>query len=253
MSKLIYYTSTVEDGNTSFRHGEKDTVISNRENILQKIDSKIEDCVFMTVEMRDRILEVSNLQKEMGGHSREDALVCDAMITTQENLTLFLCVADCLPILIHDAVKNVLAIVHGGWPNTDLKIVKKVIEQMKEEHSCEISDLAVVIGPGIQKESLLYDKNIFNLIKSDWVEYIYPDITDSEKYHIDNLGFTIKQLLDLGITEDQITVDKTDTFTDENYFSHVRDYVLNQKDKGRFCTVAKIVSNKTLTTYSPSN
>ena len=36
-----------------------------------------------------------------------------------------------------------------------------------------------------------------------------------------------------------MTIDRTDTFKDENYFSHVRDYVLKQKDLGRFLCSSK--------------
>ena len=138
-----------------------DDIITNRKAILKNIDSTIEDTVFMVVEMKDGIKNVDSQDKGKGGYRKEDALSCDAMITNSLDTTLYLCVADCLPILIHDPKKDILAIVHGGWPNTDLKIVEKVIKKMEDEYSCEISDLKIIIGPGIQKESLIYDKNIF--------------------------------------------------------------------------------------------
>jgi YfiH family protein len=241
MSNLIYAISKVKDGNMAFKYGEKEEVLKNRIEFLKKANLTMENTSFITVNMKDSIITIDETFQGKGSKSKDDAINCDALITNRKELGMYLDVGDCLPILIHDPKEEVLALVHGGWPNTDLKIVQKVVKKLVTEFNCKVSNLEIIVGPGIQKESLIYDNNIFNLISSDWKEYIYQDSDDPEKFHIDNLGFTIDQLKELGIEDKQIQVDTTDTYLSEEYFSHVRDFRQNQKDRGRFCMIAKLV------------
>lgn len=71
----------------------------------------------------------------------------DALITDKENIAVGVFTADCVPVLIYDKVKGVIAAVHSGWKGTRDLIVKKTILKMKEEFSCVSSNIVVYIGP----------------------------------------------------------------------------------------------------------
>jgi hypothetical protein len=236
MYELDYAISTTEDGNMSFRHGAKSVVIENRKNFLRKNGFLLEDTVCMRVEMKDNIAVVDSTDKGKGVYSLEDVVRCDALVTYQQDLVLFLTIADCLPISIIDVDKGVLAMVHGGWPNTDLHIVEKVIDYLKKRYDCNPKDLEIVIGPGIQKDSLIYDSNILEKTASNWGKFIKK--LGNDKYSIDNLGFTLEQLKSCRIEKNNIKIHDVDTFEDEKYFSHVRDYRMEREDQGRFCMIA---------------
>ncbi len=50
---------------------------------------------------------------------------CDALITNEKNIPLLVMVADCIPILLYDKVKGVIAAIHAGRNSTFLNISEK--------------------------------------------------------------------------------------------------------------------------------
>jgi YfiH family protein len=79
------------------------------------------------------------------------SLESDAIITNQPNLMIGVCVADCVPILLFDPEKKVIAAVHAGWQGTAGKLVSKTIAGMKSEFGCNPKKLRAAIGPCIGK------------------------------------------------------------------------------------------------------
>jgi YfiH family protein len=73
----------------------------------------------------------------------------DALITNQSGSLLSIRTADCLPILIADPVRRVVAAVHAGWRGTVAGICQTAVARMSQQYACEAKDLAVAIGPGI--------------------------------------------------------------------------------------------------------
>lgn len=74
---------------------------------------------------------------------------CDALITDLKGVCLMMLTADCVPILLHDKRKDVIAAIHAGWKGTAGKIVKKSIEKMVETFGCDASDIEAHIGPSV--------------------------------------------------------------------------------------------------------
>jgi len=73
----------------------------------------------------------------------------DASISQTPNLLLSIQTADCVPILLLDPKKRVVAAVHAGWRGTLQRIVEKTIGRMKMEFKTDPSDLLAAIGPAI--------------------------------------------------------------------------------------------------------
>jgi YfiH family protein len=73
----------------------------------------------------------------------------DAMITDQAGITLAIRTADCLPILIVDTRRRVVAAVHAGWRGTVLQIAAKTVVAMADRFGTSPEDLVVAFGPGI--------------------------------------------------------------------------------------------------------
>jgi YfiH family protein len=75
----------------------------------------------------------------------------DAIITNQPGIMIGVCVADCVPILLMDQEKKVIAAVHAGWKGTASKLVSKTVAGMKSLFDCSPKKLQAVIGPCIGK------------------------------------------------------------------------------------------------------
>jgi YfiH family protein len=58
-------------------------------------------------------------------------------------------VADCLPILLVDPRRRVVAAVHAGWRGTAQRLAEKTVGRMQLEFGCDPRRLRAAIGPGI--------------------------------------------------------------------------------------------------------
>ncbi len=75
----------------------------------------------------------------------------DGLVTDIPGVTLVVFSADCLPILLYDPVRRVVAAVHAGWRGTALGIAARAVEQMGDCYGCDRQDILAAIGPGISK------------------------------------------------------------------------------------------------------
>ncbi|MBU3135611.1 peptidoglycan editing factor PgeF [Clostridium gasigenes] len=75
----------------------------------------------------------------------------DAIITVEKNVAVGVFTADCVPIIIVNEEKKVVAAVHSGWKGTFNSIVVNTINKMKEEYKINISNTKVYIGPHIRQ------------------------------------------------------------------------------------------------------
>lgn len=73
----------------------------------------------------------------------------DALITDRPDLLLAIKTADCLPVLMADEKRRVVAAIHAGWRGTARGIVRRTIETLRRSFSCGPEDLWAAIGPGI--------------------------------------------------------------------------------------------------------
>lgn len=83
-----------------------------------------------------------------GAHSQP---LCegDCLITNQPGILLGIQTADCVPVLVADRNRRVVAAIHAGWRGTVQRIVEKAIARMLQEFGSEPRDLIAAIGPAI--------------------------------------------------------------------------------------------------------
>jgi purine-nucleoside/S-methyl-5'-thioadenosine phosphorylase / adenosine deaminase len=73
----------------------------------------------------------------------------DSSLTHTPGLLLGVQTADCVPILLVDPKKRVVAAVHAGWRGTLARITQKTIGRMQLEFGCRPADLLAALGPSI--------------------------------------------------------------------------------------------------------
>lgn len=240
--KLFHAFSTKADGNMANSIlGEivdYDKVIKNRERFLKKVGVDMDKCICMWVTHGDGIVTVP---KETIGISMRDykkAVKVDGLMTNEKGVYLFMLIADCLPIIFYDPKKGVLSLVHAGWKGVDMEITKKAVKKMVKEYGSEPSDIIVGIGPHAHKDSFVKE----NPAQKDdprWKAFIkkVDSREDADSYKIDLAGFTKKQLIDIGIRENNIYVSDVDTVKDGRFFSHACEHSLPITKQGRFACV----------------
>jgi polyphenol oxidase len=73
----------------------------------------------------------------------------DIVLTDRPEVTLFMRFADCVPILLHDAHRGVVAIAHAGWMGTLGDVATTTVEAMCRNYGCNPADIVAGIGPSI--------------------------------------------------------------------------------------------------------
>ncbi len=76
----------------------------------------------------------------------------DALITSASRLFLVIKTADCLPVLIVDEARKVVAAVHCGWRGTWKRILEQVIGELGTRYGCDRARLLAALGPCIGPE-----------------------------------------------------------------------------------------------------
>lgn len=73
----------------------------------------------------------------------------DVILTDQEDVTLFMRFADCVPLLLHDPRTAVIGVAHAGWMGTLRDVATSSINAMRKNYGSNPADILVGIGPSI--------------------------------------------------------------------------------------------------------
>ena len=123
----------------------------------------------------------------------------DAMITDSPDTYLGILTADCLPILIVDQKRNVVAAVHAGRQGTALHIVRKVLKKMRDEFGSLPEDLLIALGPSVGPCCYEIDEKVF---QREWEPFATG--RGKERWTLDIAGFNTSQMKKEGVEEDRV-------------------------------------------------
>ncbi len=73
----------------------------------------------------------------------------DALATPNPGIRIAVKTADCVPILLADPVRRVVAAVHAGWRGTADGIAAASVTALIERYGCRPEDLLAALGPSI--------------------------------------------------------------------------------------------------------
>ena len=155
----------------------------------------------------------------------------DALITNQKNLPIAVLTADCVPVLLYEKNKNIIAAIHVGWKGAFKEIIKRVISLMLRK-GCKRNFITAAIGPCIRQGSYnVKDDFKKRFIKKDKKNKVFFKIRKDIVY-FDLPGFVKSQLKSNKITNiDTINIDTFDK--KNNFFSARRSLRLKHEDYGR--------------------
>ncbi|MDR3745703.1 MAG: peptidoglycan editing factor PgeF [Acidobacteriaceae bacterium] len=176
----------------------------------------------------------------------------DGAMTDQPGVYLGIQTADCVPVLVADVRKHVVAAFHAGWRGTLGRIVERGIGTMRLRYGSRPQDLVAAIGPSIGPccysvgEELRFDFHSQFAYAPELFTEVYDSDPIHEKYPLlfltarapghSNIGPQIhlnlweanrRQLVDAGVSARRITVvgectacSGLGTAAGRKYFSH---------------------------------
>ena len=201
-------------------------VLENRILTSEKYHFPIKNLVYMNQVHGNRVVMIEDAM-----NNRIDD--CDALITNKRKIPLMVMVADCIPILFYDPVKNAIGVAHAGRNGTFLRIAQKTVMKMQEAYGCEVKDIIVGLGPSIRSCCYEVDKSLADICTKSFSD-AYVMIRE-DNYFLDLQALNYAQLLGVGIEAAHIEISPSCTACDTNYFSYRRDGLT-----GRFAAYAML-------------
>jgi YfiH family protein len=178
--------------------------------------------------------------------TREMPWKADGLMTDEPGILLGIQTADCIPVLVADRKRRVVAAFHAGWRGTVKRIVEAGVGRMRLEFGSKPENLVAAIGPGIGaccysvgeevlsefESQFQYGRELFRLVDDyDAVHHKYPMLFLTQRapghspigpsLHLDLVEANRRQLLDAGLKRRSIkAVGGCTNCQRELFFSH---------------------------------
>ena len=169
---------------------------------------------------------------------KKKKIKADAIITNQEKLPIAVLTADCVPLLLFDNQKKIIAAIHAGWKGAFKGIIFKVIKFMLQK-GCKRENIIVAIGPSIAQKNYNVQKDFKNkFIKKHKKNKIFFKNRNNEIYF--DLPNYVKSQVKLNKIN-KIDMSNVDTYDKKNnFFSARRSLRLKSDDYGRNISIIMI-------------
>lgn len=164
----------------------------------------------------------------------------DALITNKTGIFVCVQTADCVPILLFDTQKKVVAAIHAGWRGTVSKIAQKTVKKMTETYNCNPDDLVAGIGPSIHMHAYEVGTEVIESVRTNFSNpeaLLKPSMKPGHAYF--DLWEANKILLtSAGIPEENIEIMGLCTYEHPELFYSAR---RDGADTGRMVSAIKLV------------
>jgi hypothetical protein len=228
----VYRGSTLNLGWT--KEDDPESVAENRRRFLGVICGEragsmlvgvrqIHSSIVRVVKKGDAALE-GRLQTGEG----KAVLEGDGLITDVPGVLLGVGTADCVPVLVVDVTRRVVAAFHAGWRGTVARIVERGITMMQEEYGSQPLDLVAAVGPSIGPCCYTVGEEVSAEFGKQfrYAQELFVRSTDSGEIRLNLWDANRRQLLDAGVAEASIAMTRECTACARNqsgalrYFSH---------------------------------
>ena len=211
----------------------KNIIKENLKIVKNKISKKSKDIFLVHQTHSNKFIFIN---KNFRFNKRK--IKADAIITNQERLPIAVLTADCVPILLYDNKKNMIAAIHAGWKGAFKNIIKNVVNFMIKK-GCKKNNIFAAIGPCIGRSSYNVKENFRRkfLKKNENNEIYFRNVKNTIYFDLPN--YIKSQLKFNKITN--IDMKNIDTFVKKNnFFSARRSLKLKHDDYGRNISIIMI-------------
>ena len=125
----------------------KNDIKKNLKIVKLKIRTKCKHIFFVKQTHSNKFVFLTN-----NSNIKNRNIKADAIISEKKRMPIAVLTADCVPILIFDKKRKMIAAIHAGWRGAFKGIVQKVIKYMLKKN-CNPKNMTVAIGPCISKKN----------------------------------------------------------------------------------------------------
>ena len=199
-----------------------DSIIANRNQLAKMLNSGETLHYIVANQTHSDNIKIITKKETKGWTNQSDAIEdCDALITDLKGVVLSVLTADCVPILLYDQQKEVVAAVHAGWKGTKAQIVFKTVQKMKEVYGSDPKDIIVGIAPSIGR--CCYE--VGEEVAQHFFDIPEGYSVKGNKYMLDLPYINKQQLLHAGVLEVNIEMSQLCTACEvERFFSYRKEH-----------------------------
>ena len=197
-----------------------DRVLTNRMLLAEAVGCSVDNFTFGEQKHTTHVEVVTRAQRGRGGREKATRLPStDALITRETGVCLMVLAADCVPVLLYDTRKKVVAAIHAGWRGTVARIVEKTVSVMDNQYGSQGKDLIACIGPSISLEAFEVGDEVYQAFCE--AGFDMNQIARKEaKWHIDLWEANRQQLLAYGVKPEHIEISGICTYhNNDDFFS----------------------------------
>ncbi len=127
---------------------DKKTNIKKNLNIVKKKICKKSKEIFLVKQIHgNKFIFLSK-----NSNIKNRSINADAIITEKKRFPIAVLTADCVPLLLFDKKRKMIAAIHAGWKSAFKGIINKVIKFMIKK-GCQKKDIIVAVGPSIAQKN----------------------------------------------------------------------------------------------------
>jgi polyphenol oxidase len=208
-----------------------DAVLSNRSALAQALRRRPGDFVFAVQSHGPSVAVVGEQDRGRGAFTQDDAIDdTDALVTSTPGLVLGVLVADCVPLVLVDPRRRLLACVHAGWRGTVTGVTRAAMQELGRLGS-DPADVVACIGPAIRPSRYQVGADVMEAASAAFGSQSGEVITAAGPgtWYFDLWQANILHLLREGVTRSNIHLAALDTGPSTPFFSH-----RSQAPTGRF-------------------
>ncbi len=184
--------------NMSYVYADTRNSLDNRRNFLKTLGVDYRKLVCASQVHGSSIRYVRDQERGRGALSDDNSLPdTDALATDVRNLPLAVFTADCLPVFLYDPATPAVALIHAGWRGTRDNISAKAVQLMQERFGTKASGLYIGFGPAIRSCCYEVGEDFKNSFSTGLIQ-------KGNHYYLDLVQLNRKQVLGLGVCEDNI-------------------------------------------------
>jgi YfiH family protein len=201
--------------NMSLFYGDTRESLTNRKSFLSTMDIDYRDLVCAKQIHSSCARYVKEEDKGKGALSYDSSIAdTDALVTDKRNLPLAVFTADCLSIFLYDPDTPAIGLIHAGWRSTKENITDKAIQLMQGKFNTKTSRLYVGFGPAIRSCCCEVGEDFNDLFPRNTIKR-------NNRYYLDLAQINKRQVLDLGVEENNILDSKICTCChNKEFFSY---------------------------------
>lgn len=153
----------------------------------------------------------------------------DAVVTNQPGLMVAVRTADCVPVLMHDSKRGVVAAIHAGWRGAVAGIVPNTLGLLQSRFGSRPDHVRVSIGPSAGVCCYEVDEPVLESLRRQWGDW--ENVVRSRRNgnaHLDLKALVRAQALRAGVPPHSITTVNLCTICHEElFFSYRREGKVN--------------------------